>query len=327
MRVAVVGTGNMGQNHMRIYSQLRDVTLVGFVEPDPPRAQSMAARFGCRAFGSLDELAGEVDAVTVASPSSTHGEIGRHLLAKGIHCLIEKPLATTEADCLALIEAAKGSGTTLMVGHIERYNPAIEQLSTLLSGDCAVHALDARRMSATSARIGDVDVIMDLMVHDLDIALNLRQRRSVPVRIQAEGVQLGDGGFDYVTALVRFDDGLLASFTASRITQNKVRELQLSTDMGYVQADYIRQELHVFRQSSIAQLPDGQGSHKLDLSVDRLLVRHAEPLAQELLHFVDCAANGTPPRTGGEDALRTLRLAWDIQTAVTNGTSVRRDHG
>lgn len=326
MRVAVVGIGNMGQNHMRIYSQLRNVTLVGLVDPNPERAQAMAARYGCRIFQGVDELVGQVDAVTIASPSTMHAEIGRYLLTNGIHCLIEKPLATTEADCQALIEAAEGSGAILMVGHIERYNPAIEQLSTLLSADCTVHALDARRMSATSARIGDVDVIMDLMVHDLDIALNLREHRQVPVRIQAEGVQLGDGGLDYVTAMVRFDSGLIASFTASRITQNKVRELQLSTEMGYIQADYIRQELHIFRQSSIAPLPDSHGSHKLDLSVDRLMVRHAEPLAQELLHFVDCVANGIPPRTGGEDALRTLRLAWDIQAAVGSGNSIRRDH-
>lgn len=311
MRVAVVGTGNMGQNHLRVYKQLRDVELVGIVEPDPGRAAEMSKRFDCRSFSQLPELLGEVDAVSIASPSSTHADVARFLLTNDVHCLVEKPLALNEGDCCDLIDLAADRGLVLMVGHVERFNPVVEQLDDFLRGGQAIYALDARRMSATSARIHDVDVVMDLMIHDLDIALEILQGK--PESIQAQGIRVDGSGWDYVTALVRFSSGTVASFTASRVTQNKVRELQITSDIGYVQADYLRQELHIFRQSSVAATPGRPGGYTLDLSMDQVFVRHSEPLTREISHYVETVKSAGRPRSDGPSALRALKLAWAIR--------------
>lgn len=317
MRVAVVGAGNMGSNHLRVYSQLQGPRLVGLVEPDRARAEALARQYGCEVFERVEDLVGKVDAVTIATPSITHGDIGTLLLANGIHCLVEKPLAVTEVECERLISAAQKSGAVLMVGHIERYNPAVEQLGEFLAGGHLVHALDARRMSAVSSRIIDVDVVMDLMIHDIDVAMGLLDDEVVSV--QAQGVQTEGYGHDLVTALVRFGRGTLATFTASRITQTKVRQLEITADIGFIQADYLRQEMSIFRQSRAADLASGPGGYKLDLAVDRVFIRHSEPLVREISHFVEAVTKGVRPRTDGPSALRSLRLAWRVQQALANG--------
>jgi predicted dehydrogenase len=317
VRVAVVGVGEMGANHARVYAGLKGADLVAVVDADAGRASAVAAQHGCRAASSVSELVGQVDAVSVAVPSSLHAEVACELLDAGIHCLVEKPLASTEADAQAILAAAERGGARLLVGHIERFNPAVEQLQRILRLDHEVLALDARRMSAVSARVTDVDVVVDLMIHDLDIVLGLVDDEVVD--IVARGVHgAGRTGGDYVTAVLSFAGGAVASLTASRITQNQVRELQVTTDQRFFTVDYPAQELLIYRQGRIGGV-DGadpaDGRYVLDVGTERVFVRRTEPLALELAHLLE-VARGAEPRISGAHALRALQTAWAIQEQV-----------
>lgn len=317
VRVAVVGAGAMGRHHLRIYSTLKWVELIAVVDVDPDRANQAARDFDCTTYGSVDDIVGKVDAASVCVSSVEHAAVGRHLLDNGVHCLIEKPLATTEQDCLDLIAAADRSGATLLVGHIERFNPAVRQLAALLDGH-GIHAIDVRRLSAVSGRISDVDVVADLMVHDLDIVLSLIGKQ--PSSATARGVHTAGGkGQDYVTALLSFPGGALATLTASRITQNKVRELHVTTDLGLVAINYSTQELMIYRQERILAAEESVasfGNYAVDIAMERVAIRNSEPLVMELQHFIDAVRQGTPPLVTGEQALDALRLVWRIQNEI-----------
>jgi predicted dehydrogenase len=313
VRVGVIGAGQMGSNHLRIYSGLKGVELVGLVDADAERARAAAALHGCRVFASAQELAGEIDAATIAVPSSRHGDVAGALLERGVHCLVEKPLATTEAECEALIGAADASGAVLLVGHVERFNPVVRQLAKILRGN-VVHAIDVRRMSALSARITDVDVVADLMIHDIDVVLSLLGTDVSDVI--AHGVRsAGGAGHDYVTATLLFASGSLATLTASRITHNKIREVNVTADVGYVTANYINQELliHSQAQTTGSVGADGGTNYVLDLATERVLIRPEEPLDVEIRHFVDCIQHARPPLVSGRDALNAMRFVWEIQ--------------
>lgn len=314
LRVGVIGAGKMGQNHLRTLQRMKGVDLVGVVDADPEAAGRAAAAFGCKAFGSVDELAREVEALTIAAPSSLHAEIAIPLLTAGITCLVEKPLATTEEDCQAMIAAAATSGAGLLVGHIERFNPVIQHLALLLAG-AEVFAIDVRRMSSVSGRIVDVDVVSDLMVHDLDIVRTLVG--AAPENVRAVGVwQASDVNVDYATASLVFPGGQIATITSSRITQNKIRDYQVTSDMGSITADLLGRELLIHRQSKLGPLTVGNTEFTLDLSIDRVFVRDAEPLFVELSHFVD-VARGAAPLVSGADALESLRLVWAVQHSLS----------
>jgi predicted dehydrogenase len=315
VRVGVVGAGRMGSNHLRVYSELKGVELIGFLEPDDARAAEARARFGCRRFRGLEEMAASVDAATVASPSSCHARDGLALLESGVHCLVEKPLATTEDGARALVEAAERNGVVLLVGHIERFNPVVTTLTDLLHGR-EVHAVEARRMSAVSARITDVDVASDLMVHDLDIVQQLAGGE--PSTVMANAVRTsGAAGDDYVNALLSFSAGTVAAVAASRITQNKIRQISVTSDVGFVTADYSTQELLVYRQGSISTDSPLRGTQfRLDLAVERVYVTQGEPLVLELRHFVDAVQGEVAPRVTGEQAIAALRTVSRVQASA-----------
>ena len=318
VRFAVVGAGVMGRNHLRILAMLGNVDLVGIVEPNAEIAASLAAQYGCRVFPRLDDLIGRVDAVSIATPSVNHAESGVPLLENGIHCLIEKPLATSEGECEALIAAAHRSGAKLLVGHIEQFNPAVRRLSEVFAGKYRIHALDARRLGWAGKRITDTDVIADLMVHDLDIVLALIG--SPVTSIAAQGISVIETpGADHAVATLGFANGALATLTASRITQNRVRELSLASEIGHVHLDYGRQELAIYRGPDLAPkslLRDEPGGSVTDYAMERVLVRSTEPLMAELLHFIDVARGRSEPLVTGADALRALRLTWRVSAIV-----------
>jgi predicted dehydrogenase len=313
VRVGVIGAGQMGSNHLRIYAGLKGVELVGVVDADAERARATAALYGCRVFASAHELAGEIDAATIAVPSSLHCEVAGALLEAGVHCLVEKPLATTEAECEALICAADASGAVLLVGHVERFNPVVRQLGEILRGN-VVHAIDVRRMSALSARITDIDVVADLMIHDIDVVLSLLGTDVSDVF--AHGVRSAAGaGHDYVTATLVFATGSMATLTASRITHNKIREVNVTADVGYVTANYLNQELLIHSQARTTSSAGATGATNfvLDLAIERVLIRPEEPLDVEIRHFVDCIQHATAPLVSGRDALSAMRYVWEIQ--------------
>lgn len=321
VRIAVVGAGEMGANHARILAGTKGVQLVGVLDTVPARSAAVAAVHGCSALRSLAEVAEVAEAATVAVPSSAHAATAEPLLRAGVHCMIEKPFVTSEAEATVVLEAAAAGGARILVGHVERFNPAVSQLRQILVQDHQIIAVDARRMSAVSRRITDVDVVSDLMVHDLDIVLDLFGEPVVDVVARAAR-GAGVSGTDFVTALLRFAGGGMAVLTASRVTQNTVRSLQVTTDQRFLTVDYPNQELLIYRQGRIGVLAPAAtdpSPYVLDVGTERVFIRRVEPLAVELAHFVEVVRGTAAPLVSAEHALAAMRLVWRIQEEVTDG--------
>ena len=312
IKVAVIGAGMMGKNHLRTYKNLHGFELVGVYDIFADAAKSAADMFGIKAFTSLDDVAANVDAVSVVTTSITHAEVGEFFLNKGIHCLIEKPLATTEAECQRLISAAKKNNVTLLVGHIEQFNPAVEQLHKILIDKSQICAIEARRMSAASGRITDVDVAMDLMIHDAEVVMSLVKSPVINVHASAVRSAKSPSGKDYINAMLEFANGATATLTASRITQSRVRTLNITTNDNYIDMDFINQSIAVHSQGRMHNvnqndLPENM-RYGLKGSIENLFIMQAQPLNSELSHFANCINGKEPPRITGEQALEALRV-------------------
>ena len=317
VKVAVIGAGMMGKNHLKTYKNLQGVELVGVYDVFPEAAKAAAETYGIKAFSSMEEVAANVDAVSVVTTSVTHADVGEFFMNHGIHCMMEKPLATTEEGCMRLINAAKNNNVVLMVGHIERFNPAVEQMGKLLSDTSKIRSMTAQRMSAASGRITDVDVSMDLMIHDVEVVQSLM--KSPVINVQAASVKTKESplGKDYITALLEFESGATANLTASRITQSRVRTLTVTTDTNYIDMDFINQSINVHTQGRMPyvnqeEIPDWM-NYGLKGSVEQLFIPTNQPLQAELAHFVKCVNGEATPRVGGEQALTALRVIWEIQ--------------
>lgn len=317
IKVAVIGAGMMGKNHMKTYKSLNGVELVGVYDIFPAAAKAAAETFGIRAFSSMEEVAENVEAVSVVTTSVTHADVGEFFLNKGIHCMMEKPLACTEEECQRLISAAAKNNVVLLVGHIERFNPAVEQMGKLLSDTSKIRSLTAQRMSAASGRITDVDVSMDLMIHDVEVIQSLV--KSPVVNIQAASVKTKESpmGKDYITALLEFENGATANITASRITQARVRTLTVTTDTNYIDMDFINQSINVHSQGRMPyvnpeNIPEWM-NYGLKGSVEQLFIPTNQPLSAELNHFLSCVRGEATPRISGQNALDALRVIWKIQ--------------
>lgn len=317
IKVAVIGAGMMGKNHMKTYKSLNGVELVGVYDIFLEAAKAAAETFGIRAFSSMEEVAENVDAVSVVTTSVTHADVGEFFLNKGIHCMMEKPLACTEEECQRLISAAAKNNVVLLVGHIERFNPAVEQMGKLLSDTSKIRSLTAQRMSAASGRITDVDVSMDLMIHDVEVIQSLV--KSPVVNIQAASVKTKESpmGKDYITALLEFENGATANITASRITQARVRTLTVTTDTNYIDMDFINQSINVHSQGrmpyvNLENIPEWM-NYGLKGSVEQLFIPTNQPLSAELNHFLSCVRGEATPRITGQNALDALRVIWKIQ--------------
>ena len=286
VKVAVIGTGVMGSYHLKNYAKMEDVELVGVYDVDIERARAKAAEVGTTAYDSLDELIKHVDAVSIVTPTTTHFEVAKKFLSAGLPCLIEKPLATTKKDCQSLISLAKENGTFFIVGHVERFNPAIRALADILKREKPeIYEIKATRINEASGRINDVAVTTDLMIHDLDIVLALTD--SPAEIIKAEGDR------DEAKATIVFKNGSSAKLLASRKTKDKVRTLELVTSLGIFSLDYVAQTL--------------------TLSGKDIPVTKGFSLEGELKHFIACVRKNEKPAVTGEIALKALEVMWDIE--------------
>jgi predicted dehydrogenase len=318
LRIAVVGVGSMGRNHARVLSSLKGVQLTALVDIDLNRAKSVSDGFALSAFDDYRKLPGIVDAAIVAVPASAHAEVGCYLLDRGVHCLLEKPMAVTESECMALAASSEKSGAILAVGHIERFNPAVSALFDILRSEGRILSIEARRVSWVKDRNNDVDVLMDLMIHDLDIVLGLVGRKLTTV--QANGFSMGGAIADHATALLGFEGGTIATVTASKLTQNKIRQMSVLTEKGLFNLDFQRQEIEVFRQGT--ERGDMTfGRYNLDVVMERVFVRHTEPLALEVQNFVETIRTGSRPMVGAPEALAALRAAWRIRSQLPGAKS------
>ena len=329
VKVAVIGAGMMGRNHIKTYKNMQGIELVGVYDIFPEACKAAADMFGIKAFSSMEEVAANVDAVSVVTTSVTHADVGEFFMNKGIHCMMEKPLATTEEGCLRLINAAKNNNVVLMVGHIERFNPAVEQMGKLLSDTSKIRSLTAQRMSAASGRITDVDVAMDLMIHDVEVIMSLVQ--SPVINVQAASVKTKESpqGKDYISALLEFENGATANITASRITQSRVRTLTVTTDTNYIDLDFINQSINVHAQGRMPyvnqeEIPEWM-NYGLKGSVEQLFIPTNQPLQAELTHFIQCVNGEAAPRITGEHALAALRVIWEIEQKLGLSDSSQAD--
>jgi predicted dehydrogenase len=300
VRTAVVGVGAFGAHHARIYSQLESADLVAVADADPARAADIADKYNCRAINDFRELAGQVDAVSIAAPTQQHEEIGLALLEAGIDVLIEKPLAPDLDAADRLIAAAERHGRILQVGHLERFNPAVEA-----AFEVAVLPLffEVHRLSTFAPRSLDVDVTLDLMIHDLDIVLSMVPS---PIdRIEASGIPILSPQSDIASVRIVFENGCVANLTASRISTEKVRKLRYFQPRQYVSVDYTKQE------GVLIGLDEND-----QLLYRRLAPAKGEPLARQLEAFLACVRTREQPLVSGAVARRALEAALRIKAEM-----------
>ena len=317
LRIGVVGVGAMGSNHARVYNSLKGVEVVAIVDSDLDRASEISQIYGGKPYRHWDEIVDEIDAVSITTPTSSHSEATISMLEAGIHCLVEKPLAPTVSDCKSILSAAKKCSSLLMVGHIERFNPAVGALSEILnSADDHIFSIEANRKSTLSSRVEDVDVITDLMVHDIDVILNLINEKVVDIVARSPIGPNGDRG-DFATAILTFDSGKSAHLTASRVTQSHIRELQVTTDKRLFLLDYSSQELLISHQGQLESIGElGISKYLLDLMVETVMIQKQEPLTLELSAFVAAVKNNDPSPVSGDSALRAMQIVSEIQSQI-----------
>jgi len=307
VRVGVVGVGALGQHHARVYSELEGAELVGVYDRDASRAAEVAGRFACPCFESLDDLVGAATAVSVVVPTVDHHSVGRAVLGAGKDLLIEKPIARSLEEADDLVALAKARGSVLQVGHIERWNPAAEALRQSAQEP---RFIEVHRLAAFSPRSLDVDVVLDLMIHDLDLVLALDA--SELVQIDAVGVPVLTPKVDIANARLRFASGLIANLTASRVSADRVRKFRVFSPRTYVSADFAAREAQVYR------LRPGAPGALPEIAVEQTGNREDEPLKRELQAFI-AAVRDRRPAVTGEDGRKALALALRVLEAMAPG--------
>lgn len=299
IRAGVVGPGSIGINHARIYADLPDCELVAVYDANRSNAERAAAKYGGKPCTSLEEFSDLVDVASVATPTESHHEVGTYLLGRGKHLLIEKPIATNTAQALELAATAVANNCILQVGHIERFNPGLEALERELANP---RFLEVTRLSPYPNRSMDIGVVLDVMIHDLEILLHLV--RSPVVSVDAVGIAVLSKGEDIANVRIRFENGCVANLTASRISRDKVRKVRIFQEDAYLSLNYQKQSGYILRLK--------KGSIKRE----RVKVIKGEPLQRELASFITCSREGIQPRVTGREAAAALDLAIRITRQI-----------
>lgn len=302
IRVGVVGVGALGQHHARTYAAMPDAELVGVVDTLPGRAAEIAGPLGTPAFTDYQSLFGRVDAVSIATPTTTHAAIGQEFLNEGVDVLVEKPISNSIEAAGHLVAAAETNQRILQVGHLERFNPAVRELRKLVTNP---RFFEAHRLGLFSPRSLDIDVILDLMIHDLDIISLLVGHP--PAQVDAVGIAILSRRIDIANARIHFSNGCVANITASRVSMEKVRKLRLFQANQYISLDYTRQDVSVF---SLGGAAVGAGTPQINGC--KLAPQREEPLKLELAAFLDAVRNRGPVECTGADGIRALSLALEI---------------
>lgn len=300
LRIAVIGVGYLGRHHARILSDLPGVELVAVVDTNRARAEEIAEARKTRPLVDYREVVGQVDAVTIAVPTERHLEIAAPLLKAGLPVLVEKPMARSLAEADAMIAAASEAGVLLGVGHTERFNPAVAEARPLLADP---RFIEVHRLGTFPERSLDIDVVFDLMIHDLDVLLSLVT--SDVESVEAVGVPVLTGRVDIANARLRFANGCIANLTASRISRDRVRRIRFFQHSAYLSIDYTAQKIEVWRLvKKDGAMPSIQGG--------AVEVVQEEPLKRELVDFIDAVRTGRAPAVSGQDGRRALELATRI---------------
>ena len=303
-RIAVVGAGVFGRHHLRVLRQSSRAELKAVVEPDASRAQAASAEFGCSIVPDVGALKGLVDAAVVAAPTSQHADLGCALLENGIDVLVEKPIASDTAAAQRLVATASRHGRILQVGHLERFNPGVAALKRIVRTPLF---FEVHRLSLFSPRSLDVDVVLDLMIHDLDIVLDLVGE--TPYEVRAAGLSILSDKVDIANVRLAFPGGCIANLTASRVSTERVRKLRLFQPHQYISLDYERQQAAVFTVSA-----------QQKIGFENLAVEKQEPLRLEVESFLDAVLTRQRPTVSGEDGQRALAAALDILGKIKEHT-------
>ncbi|HSF15356.1 MAG TPA: Gfo/Idh/MocA family oxidoreductase [Vicinamibacteria bacterium] len=309
IRVGVVGIGELGSRHTRVYSEVAAARLVGVADVDGARARRVAEiHGGVEAVTDFRDLISKIDAASVAVPTVEHHRVARALVDAGIHVLVEKPITSRPEEAHALVERARVKGVRLAVGHTERYNPSVQALIEQAKDP---RFIEIHRLGSFSPRSLDIDVVLDLMIHDLDVVTALVRQEVVSV--DAVGVAVLTGRVDIANARLKFAGGAVANITASRVSREKVRKLRVFERDRYISLDYLKQEALRYRLSS------EDGGRRPEIRQDELSFCRGEPLRIEIEDFLGSIRGGHEPRVRGEDGLRALELARRVADAMRGG--------
>jgi predicted dehydrogenase len=307
--VAVVGGGNMGANHIRVYNELPEAELVGVVEPHPERAEEIADNYAVPTVNQVGDLEG-ARAATVAVPNRFHREVAETCINEGMDVLVEKPLATTVEEAEAIVETAEEAGAVLQVGHIERFNPAVEVLGEILKNQDII-SLETHRLGPFNEHLSDESVVFDLMIHDIDIIESIVD--SEVAHVDAIGANSRSEKLDHVTANFKFDNGVVGTTTASQVTHGKIRNLTATAQNAYVELDYQDQNLVVHRRGIGERTTvEGRTGYRTETVSETPFVPTREPLKNEIEHFIDRIRDRKVPRVSGSDGIESVERAIEI---------------
>jgi predicted dehydrogenase len=313
IRVGVIGVGHLGRFHALNYKRLSDVSLIGVTDIDKRRCRKVAEEAGCESFDEVDQLLSRVEAVSLAVPTDRHFDLGKQILQNGVHCLIEKPIASNEEEASSLIDFAQKNNAVLHVGHIERFNPAMRAFS---SEAMSPQFIESHRLAPFNPRGTEVAVILDLMIHDIDIILNLIN--SQVERIDANGVAVVSENIDIANARIRFMNGCVANLTASRISQKKMRKMRLFQKDTYISVDFLERETEIYRLQEQYDSSDhvlgemGIGERKKYVIRHVPKSREGEALENELISFVQAVRGESSDGVTGIEGMNALVVARQI---------------
>lgn len=299
IKVAVIGLGQLGNHHTRIYSQSDQIELVGVCDIDKVKAANAAALYNTTAYNNYKALLGRVEAASIVVPTVLHYKIARDFLKAGVNILVEKPITATLFQAKNLLQLANKKHLILQVGHVERFNAAVRKIGSFRKNP---RFIECHRLGPFSGRITDVGVVLDLMIHDIDIVLGLV--KSKVKKIEAVGVKVLTSHEDIANARLTFQNGAVANLTASRLTPEAVRKIRIFEEDAYISLDYVSQSAQIYRKA---------GSSITQETID---IKKQEPLKEELEHFIDCVQNKKRPLVSGEEACEALKIALLITKKI-----------
>jgi predicted dehydrogenase len=309
LRVGVVGVGRLGQHHARNYYENPRCKLVGVADIDREQSRRIAKSFKCKSYTDYHDLIGQVDAVSVVVPTISHFEVGTAFLEAGVHCLVEKPICNTIKDASALVDLAHNRNLILQVGHIEHFNVAVQKMKQLLT---MPRFIECHRLGPYDPRVKDIGVVLDLMIHDIDIILRIVN--SPIVSIEAVGVSILSEKEDIANVRIRFEKGCIANLTVSRVTPKPMRKLRIWQEDMYISLDYRKQQMEIHRREKVERPRAGEPPWKIVASHTRL--KREEPLKLELDNFLQCIQEGQTPATTGEQAMTALQVVIKIMEII-----------
>jgi predicted dehydrogenase len=308
IKVGVVGIGHMGKYHVKCYHDIHEAKLAAIADINIDTLTNMAKEYGAASYSDYTQLYDQIEAVSIAVPTKFHYQVARDFLNAGIHVLLEKPITQNIKEAEGLMSIAQKNNLVLQVGHVERFNAAIWELKKVLNNPLFV---ECRRLGPLNTRIDDAGVVLDLLIHDIDIVLNLID--SPVVELHAIGTRVYSSYEDIANVQIIFANGCIANLTASRATENKIRTLAITQPDAYIFLDYAEQDIHIHRQTTGNYIltHDTVGYQQRSV-IERVFVHKDNPLKLELFHFLSCIAGETKPLTTPEDDLTALRITLNV---------------